>query len=102
MHEFERILENLCLACMLAFLMPQVTAQGKIVVAVKVVLLPFFPFLSSGPAPANPLLGTSATMYSPTLCSKPLTYMNHPEEEKGVCRYVCASLARVYGAFSVV
>lgn len=70
--------------------------QGKIAV-VKVFFLLFFFFLSYGPAPANPLLGTSAIMCSPTLNSEPSKYMNHPEEKRGVHVDVCSSLSPFMG-----
>lgn len=75
---------------MLKFLIRQDTTQGKIS-AVEVFFLLFF--LSYGPAPANPLLWTSAIMCSPTLNSEPLKYMNHPEEKGGVHVDVCSSLS---------
>lgn len=56
-----------------------------------------FFYSSYGPAPANPLLGTSAIMCSSTLNSESSKCMNHPEEKGGVHVDVCSSLSPFMG-----
>lgn len=56
------------------------------------------PFPSYGRAFANPLLGTSAIMCSPTPNSGPLKYMNHRRKKWRTCRCLCLFIS-VYGSF---
>lgn len=81
---------------MLTLLILQDTNHGQ-TTAVKVFqrsLPP--PFPSYGRAFANPLLGTSAIMCSPTPNSGPLKYMNHRRKKRRTCRF-CASLSLFMG-----